>query len=295
VSDEQLWRVAQYVRSLSPAEDPEVHEVMRAARVTQLPAAPQDAQWDQAQRYWVPLVGQVIVKPRAYSPTIDGVWVQALHDGRSLALRLSWDDPSRSPDASWQEWLGRVGPTLSAVDGAMPTAQGPDRFVVEFPPHIDDDAERPYFLGGNARKPMHAWRWSSPDSLTVGKLAGLGQFTANPGDARVRHTAHFADGQWQLMLTRSLMPVDTVRAPRFMPGQAIPVAFYAADGSNGEDEVRGSVSTWYALYLDTPTPPRVFVAPVATMVLAAGLGILFVTRARREDADPNLSPPEASS
>lgn len=97
------------------------------------------------------------------------------------------------------------------------------------------------------------------------------------------------------MLTRVLTPADTSHTPRFTPGVAIPVAFFAADGSNGEDDVRGSVSTWYALYLDTPTPPRVFVAPVATIVLAAGLGILFVTRARREDADPTQSPPEASS
>src|SRR2546429_6997577 len=32
-SDEQLWRLAQYVRSLSPAETPEVRDVIHAAQI----------------------------------------------------------------------------------------------------------------------------------------------------------------------------------------------------------------------------------------------------------------------
>jgi hypothetical protein len=43
------------------------------------------------------------------------------------------------------------------------------------------------------------------------------------------------------------------------------------------------VSTWYAVYLDVPTPTRVFVAPLATIALSAGLGMLLVTRAQRRE------------
>jgi hypothetical protein len=56
-----------------------------------------------------------------------------------------------------------------------------------------------------------------------------------------------------------------------------------ADGSNGEDGVRGAVSTWYAVHLDEPTPARVYAAPAATALLTAGLGMLLVVRAQRRE------------
>jgi hypothetical protein len=69
----------------------------------------------------------------------------------------------------------------------------------------------------------------------------------------------------------------------FATGRAIPIAFFAADGSNGEDDVRGSVSAWYAIYLDVPTPRRVYVAPAAAMLLTAGLGFMAVRQAQRRE------------
>ena len=285
VTDEQLWRVAQYVRSLSPEEPPAVREVVRAAIAPgALPAAPDDSAWNAVERYYVPLVGQIIVKPRWFAPTVDGIWVQAMHDGKRLALRLSWDDPSRSPDPVWQEWFGRVTATMTDADGAAAAQQGADRLLVQFPPRLSDDAERPYFLGGSARRPVHVWRWTSaPDALEEGASTGLGRFAARPGAGEVAHAARFANGEWALQLTRALVPRDTAAAPTFIVGRAIPVAFFAADGSNGEDDVRNAVSTWYAIYLDVPTPPRVYAAPIVTMLLTAGLGSLVVLRAQRRE------------
>ena len=60
------------------------------------------------------------------------------------------------------------------------------------------------------------------------------------------------------------------------------MAFYAADGTNAEGEVSGSVSAWYAIYLDVPTPPRVFIAPIVAVMLTAGLGLTIVWRAQRQ-------------
>jgi hypothetical protein len=92
------------------------------------------------------------------------------------------------------------------------------------------------------------------------------------------------------VLTRALASSDPMRAPVFAAGYPIPIAFFAADGSNGEDASRGAVSTWYAIYLDVPTPARVFVAPLATIVLSAGLGTLLVVRAQRRKPDPDPDP-----
>ena len=282
ITDEQLWRVAQYVHSLSPEKTPEAREVVRAALAQTLPAAPDDAAWRNVERFWIPLVGQIIAKPRWFAPTVDGVWVQALHDGRSLALRVSWDDPSKSPDPIWDEWLGRMSKTLTDVDGPLATQQGPDRLVVQWAQNPSDESRRPYFLGGDSKSPVYAWRWSSEPKVEEGSEAGIGKFTALP-NGRVTQNARYADGQWQVVFTRPLASADTTTVPRFSAGRAIPIAFYAADGSSGEDEVRGAVSTWYAVYLDVPTPTRVFVAPIAMIALSAGLGMLLVTRAQRRD------------
>ena len=300
ITDAQLWNVARYVHSLSP-EPPAVREVIRARLVTTLPASPDDSAWRSADRYWIPTVGQVIVRPRWFTPTVSGVWVQAMHDGRRLALRLAWHDPSRSPAPAWDEWLQRVATTVSDADGAVATTQGPDRLTLQWAPVVGDGSERPYFLGGSARRPVQVWRWTSaPDRVETGLERGLGSFapakvdtTTNAatntaaGDA-IAHRATFAEGEWRLQLVRALRPSDTTRATRFTPGRAVPLALRVSDGSNGEDDRRGAVSTWYAVHLDVPTPAVAYAAPAATVLLTAGLGTLLVVRAQRRERRAGL-------
>ena len=54
-------------------------------------------------------------------------------------------------------------------------------------------------------------------------------------------------------------------------------------GVNGETDVRGAVSAWYAVYLDVPTPPAVYVTPVVAVILTAGLGLVVVKRAQQRE------------
>jgi DMSO reductase family type II enzyme heme b subunit len=295
VTDDQLWQLARYVRSLSPEKPPEAREVVRAARVEgNLPANPGDSAWEAAERFYVPLVGQIIIKPRWFSPTVDGVWVQAMHNGERLAIRLTWHDPSRSPDAAWDEWLGRIRQTMTDADGVIPEAQGPDRFVLQFPTSVQE-GDRPYFLGGSQRRPAYVWRWAStPDAVQEGSSTGLGRFAAQSGAAQVVHAAVYDRGEWRVQFSRALVPADTASSPTFTPGRAIPVAFFAADGSNGEGEVRGSASAWYAIYLDVPTSSLVYAAPITTTLLTVALGLLMVRQAKRRGPDSERSSLEES-
>jgi hypothetical protein len=89
-------------------------------------------------------------------------------------------------------------------------------------------------------------------------------------------------GQWRVVFTRALASTDTASQLPFRTGRAIPVAFFASDGSNGEHGTRMAVSTWYFLALDEPVPARVFISPVLAMVLTLGLGMLVVWRAQQK-------------
>lgn len=286
LTDEQLWHVAQYVRSLSPDRPPEAHDVIHAARVGTLPGAPGDSAWNRAARNWIPLSGQVIHKARWFAPAVSGVWVQALHDGKSLALRVSWDDRSKSPDSAWLGFTAKMLATMASDDSTPPTAElWPDRLIVQFPVTQPAGFERPYFLMGTAQQPVYQWRWASaPEggSVTAGLARGIERFDSLPaGPASVKSLAVYDQGQWQVVFTRSLATADSANQLQFQTGRAIPVAFFAADGSNGETGTRLGVSAWYFLALDTPVSSQVFVVPLVAAALTFGLGLALVRRAQR--------------
>lgn len=251
ISDEQLWRLAQYVRSLSPEREPEVSQMIHVPAVTgPLPTTPDDAAWNAVDAHYVPLAGQIIVKPRWFVPSVDGLWLRAVHDGTRLALRLTWHDPSRSPDPAFEPWVARLVKTVAAVDGSIPSTQGPDRVAVTFPTQLEPDTLRGYFLSGDTRAPAYSWRWTSaPDSVEEGTGRGLTRFARRAGPTTVTHVARYDRGEWQLQLTRSLTASDGT-APTFVAGRPLPISFFVADGSNGEIGTRGAVASWYLLHLE---------------------------------------------
>ncbi|HEV2672199.1 MAG TPA: c-type cytochrome [Gemmatimonadales bacterium] len=285
LTETELWRAAEYVRSLSPSEPPVVRDVIHAPLAAHgLPRAPDDSGWNAIDTYWFPLVGQVIHKSRWFAPAVTGVWVKAVHTTDSIALRVTWDDRSVSPDSSW---LGHVGRVLAAVQtddsSREQPALWPDQIAVQFPVTIPTGMERPYFLMGSSSAPVYQWRWVSTarSSAAAGLARGLERFdpAANTG---VGGQAVYDHGQWRVVFTRALASPDTATQLAFRTGRAIPVAFFAWDGSNGEHGTHMAVSTWYFLALDEPVPARVFISPVLAMVLTLGLGMLVVWRAQQK-------------
>jgi hypothetical protein len=95
----------------------------------------------------------------------------------------------------------------------------------------------------------------------------------------VSATANHADGRWTLVLTRSLGSDDELR-PAFRTGEAIPIAFYAWDGSNGESGRRAAIGSWYFLFLEEPASAAVVVIPIAAVLITALLGLAAVRYAQ---------------
>jgi len=299
VTQDQLWSLAHYVRSLSPERTPEVREVIGAELLTEgeLPGSPDDERWAEVERYRVPLVGQIVVGPRWFAPRVSGVWVQALHDGRELALLVSWTDPSESPDAAWTPFAQRMrevmGPDTTA--GSW-TPESPDRLVVQFPQQIPQGMERPYFLQGDARRPTYHWVWESTGGAREQVGRGLGSATdQESGSQELQTTAVHQEGQWRVLFRRSLATPDSAGDLQIPTASAIPVAFQAWDGDNGEDGTQGAISTWYFINLQEATPITVYVAPAIALLLTGVLGMVAVARAQRREnhleGDATSGPP----
>ena len=288
ITDEQLWAIAHYVRSLSPEDPPGITEVVRGVLVegVPLPASVNDEAWDGVERAYLPLVGQIIVMPRWFDPRVDGVWVQAAHDGESVALRVSWSDPNNSPDPLWADWKSQVISLMQPKEGDPPdVGPTPDQLVVQFPMQMPEGMERPFFLGGDNRRPVYLWQWQSDREGALegeGRGRGTEAFQSEGQDLTV-DVSH-ANGQWQVMFTRPLVTEDEGDLD-FVIGEAIPMALFAWDGDNGESGTRGAVSSWYYLFLEDATPATVYVAPALAMMFTAALGFLVVGRAQKRERE----------
>ncbi|HUE96007.1 MAG TPA: c-type cytochrome [Longimicrobiaceae bacterium] len=295
VSEDDMWALAHFVRSLAPQRAPAVREVVEAAFLTesQVPQTIDDPAWREADRFYIPLAGQIVVRPRWFNPRVEGLWVQALHDGEDLALLVSWTDPSESPNPAWIEYAERVIETMEPRDEGANTRTGArDQLVVQFPQTLSTGMERPYFLQGDSRRSAYLWTWQSGVTGAIESIArGMGTATPQPqGEQHLRAAAQHADGAWRVLILRSL---DTGgEGDLALPvGRAVPMAFQAWDGDNGEVGNQAAVSTWYFLVLRGPTPASVYIAPPIALALTVMLVMLVIRQAKRTQAkhpEPNI-------
>jgi len=292
ITDDQFWSLAHYVRSLSPEEPPRIREVITAANVGdgegELPTSPTDERWETVDKFYIPLVGQIVVKPRWFNPRVQNLWVQALHDSADVAMLVSWSDPSRSPDEEWAPFAQRIVETMGPKDKGSTWAPGaPDQLVVQFPLTLPTGMERPYFLQGDARRPAYMWSWRGDHARAVEMVArGLGTGQEQPASSQqVSAEATWADGEWRVLFRRSLATPDSTADLQLPRATVVPVAFQAWDGNNGEAGNQAAVSTWYFLALEEAVPVSVFITPLVVFLLAGGLGLVMVVRAQRREIE----------
>ncbi len=288
ITDDQLWAIAHYVRSLAPEDPPGITEVVRGVLFEDapLPSSVGDEVWEGVERAYLPLVGQIIVMPRWFDPRVDGVWVQAAHDGETVAVRVTWSDPNNSPDPEWADWKSQIIALMQPKEGDPPD-EGPttDQLVVQFPMQMPEGMELPFFLRGDNSRPVYLWQWQSDrDGALEGEARGVGTEAFQSDGENLTVDASYADGEWQVMFTRPLVTDDEGDLD-FVTGEAIPMALFAWDGDNGESGTRGAVSSWYYLFLEDATPATVYVAPALAMMLTAALGFLVVGRAQKRERE----------
>ena len=266
-SEEGRWALAAFVQSLQ-AGQPTEDNVLQAAFVAEaLPTNPDDPLWEQAGPTSYYLTGQVIVGPRWQTPGVDAVTVRALYNSADLGLLIEWNDPVEDSEGGGSEVLSEAATYVNLE--TFPPDAGPfaDGLAIQFPVQLSGGVRKPYFAWGQPGNPVNLWVWRAGGQIREFNGTGLKTELAEQSNTNVAAAATWADGRYRLIVSRALAtgePEDVT----IQPGNFIPIAFQAWDGSRGESGTRLSLSSWNNLVLEQPTP--------ITAYLYGGLAVLAV-------------------
>ena len=256
---EDIWHLTNYIVSLG-ADKPAYSTLITVNGLTgAIPDDPSAAFWTNVAPNSIPLMGQVIVDPRNFNPSIDVLIVRAVYNGNEIAFHLTWDDPSRSaPDAA-KKLFG-------------------DAVSIQFPAKFTAGNERPYFLMGDASDAVYLLRW---EASQAGEASANGptKIKALDGGDVVSKTV-YENGQYRVVIKRPLAAKGDER-PTFQPATFVPVAFQAWDGGAGETGTKMSLTSWYYLRLEPPQSSRRFVVPPIVAILTLVVMLLIVRAAAR--------------
>ena len=271
---EKSWHLANYVKSLGPEEQPQPavgDKVLRSQyRAGALPDMNDEA-WNEIRKAsYFPLVGQIVIEPRQFNPSIDSVTAKSFYNDNEIAFLFAWDDRTKT--------------LLQTDDETGEIVE--DVLTIQFPVKIPEGPTdpKPYFIWGD-RRPVYLWNWkvAQPSTVVEMKAKGIDQATVQSTQGPIQAEGVYTDGQYRLWVKRSLTTEDK-NDLQFEPGVFIPIAFAAWDGENGDVKTKRAISTWYTFVLDPVPSNKRFVYP--PLVALISVGLLFGLRSsvrRREN------------
>ena len=271
---EKSWHLANYVKSLGPEEQPQPavgDKVLRSQyRAGALPGMNDEAWNEIREASYFPLVGQIVIEPRQFNPSIDSVTAKSFYNDNDIAFLFAWDDRTKTLPQADDE----TGETVEDV------------LTIQFPVKIPEGPTdpKPYFIWGD-RRPVYLWNWkvAQPSTVAEMKAKGIDQATVQSTQGPIQAEGVYTDGQYRLWVKRSLTTEDK-NDLQFEPGVFIPIAFAAWDGANGDVKTKRAISTWYTFVLDPVPSNKRFVYP--PLVALISVGLLFGLRSsvrRREN------------
>ena len=263
---EKSWHLANYVKSLGPEEQPQPavgDKVLRSQyRPDALPGMNDEA-WNEIQEAsYFPLVGQIVIDPRQFNPSIDSVTAKSFYNDSEIAFLFTWDDRTKTLPKTDDE----TGETVE------------DGLTIQFPVKIPEGPTdpKPYFIWGG-RRPVYLWSWkvAEPSTVTEMNAKGIDTATVQSDQSPIQAEGVYKDGQYQLWIKRSLTTEDR-NDVQFTSDVFIPIAFSAWDGLNGDLKTKRAISTWYTFVLDpVPSNKRFVYPPLITLI---SVGLLFGLR-----------------
>lgn len=264
-----LAALATYTASLIPQASEE-RLVQRSGELVvrriggRLPESGLDERWKDAQEL------EVTLAPIAWrDDAVFSVRVAAVHDGRELALRLRWSDPTRDDSLS----VEREEPRLDAAAVALSNETAPPLAgmgaeehpvnlwhwrarsaidllgvldLVESAPHLLKDP-----LAEAARADVAPLYLPAPGGALSGsqaaELEGRGAGATEPREGALRTVACHTGAEWNVVFVRTLASGDG-RAVELARGPLV-VAFAIWDAARGDHGAVKSFSIWQRVVL----------------------------------------------
>ncbi len=257
---EKSWHLANYVKSLGREDRPPAavgDKVLRSQyRLGDLPGL-NDAAWGEIEEAsYFPLVGQVVIEPRQFNPSIDSVTAKSFYNENEVAFLFTWDDRTKTLPKKDDE----TGETVE------------DAIAIQFPVKVPKGPTdpKPYFIWGG-RRPVYLWQWkvAEPDKITEMNAKGIESASLQASQSQIESEGAYEDGRYRLWVKRSLK-TDDKNDLKFEPGVFIPIAFSAWDGDNGDVKTKRAMSTWYTFVLDPVPSNRRFVYPPVVALISVG-------------------------
>ncbi len=293
------WALANFIKSLQ--HQLTSHRVLKALPVEgPLPDGPDSEVWARAEMMDIRLTGQVVAAPRWQNPSVELVITQAVYNDEEIAFLLQWDDPfkdvTHDEEAEFDPAeIGKVGAYNSYINPNETITRQlktfRDSIAMQFPVKLLTGTKRPHFFRGDSSNPVNLWIWKS-------ELADQGESAVEEANARgwkqppriqdedqqqVVTAAVWNDGRWSVVMKRKLLTDDRGDV-QFKKGKFIPMALNVWDGSNGEHGRVMSLSTWYNVLLEAPTPITVYIYTLLTILVVGALGLWMVKKVRGEDS-----------
>jgi hypothetical protein len=218
----------------------------------------------------------VIREPRHFTPTVRDIFVKSVYSDTEVGFLVRWNDPSQSKEG---EPLPTAGGSESEDDlfgGGEETEAATaldDAMAIQFPSQILEGLKKPYFLMGDDKNGVNLWTWKAGKRIESNANGIDKEKAQGPEDQALLGGGGYKEGLYEVVIKRALTTENKETDMQFAAGKFIPIAFHAWDGHNGEVNTKRSISHWYFLLLEPPTPKEVYIYPplVALGVLAFGL------------------------
>ncbi len=302
LKEDERWDLANYIKSLQ--HQLTSHQTLKARLVEgDLPEDPTDPIWNDAEPMDVRLAGQVVGAPRWQNPSIEMVTIQAVFNETDIAFRITWDDPFKDVvHDQTQEFnpaeLTQVGGFNSYVEAIDMIPRDLETFrdsiALQFPVKSPSGTKKPHFFRGSSSDQVYLMVWKADQAeagergTEEGNARGWKQaIKPQPEDAQqVLGGAVWDQGRWTVVMKRPLQTGGRGDV-QFEPGVFIPMALNAWDGSNGEHGLIMSLSSWYFVFLEAPTPNKIYIYAVLAFLITGGLGLWLTKKTINAKRDEN--------
>lgn len=263
----EIWALVRYVKSLAGekvAIQPSTGRLVAGRTSGSAPASPDDPRWRDVDAFRVPLM---LLWQR--KEAIEALGVRALHDGDTLAILLTWEDPT----PAWSVLRGEEFADAAAVQFSLATAAShfamgstgaavniwhwradrqldlaQRRSLLEvYPATVTDDYPEALNFTTAADAGNLAASVRLPSAVQDLNAEGFGTLTLQPAPQQnVTGMGIWKSGEWQVLIRRALRSDDRGDVS-FSPGRVYPIAFAVWDGDREDRDGQKAVSTWYEL------------------------------------------------